>query len=68
MKNADKTNLEHILGIPQEEQVKGEAISYSQDEEKVLKAVDKEDYQAARNYWKVLKNRLKKEWLPSSWP
>ena len=39
--------LEHILGIPQEEQVKGEAISYSQDEEKVLKAVDKEDYQAA---------------------
>ena len=39
--------LEHILGLPQEEQVKGEAISYSQDEEKVLKAVDKEDYQAA---------------------
>ena len=39
--------LEHILGLTQEQQVKGEAIGYSQDEEKVLKAVDKEDYQAA---------------------
>ena len=39
--------LEHILGITPEEQTKGEAISYSQDEERVLKAVDKEDYQAA---------------------
>ncbi|MBI2211854.1 MAG: DUF1015 domain-containing protein [Deltaproteobacteria bacterium] len=39
--------LAHILGIPPEEQVQGEVISYSQDEERVLKAVDKEDYQAA---------------------
>ena len=39
--------LAHILGIPPEEQVQGDAISYSQDEERVLKAVDKEDYQAA---------------------
>ncbi len=39
--------LEHILGVTPEEQTKGEVISYSQDEEKVLKAVDKEDYQAA---------------------
>ncbi len=39
--------LEHILGVTPEEQSKGEVISYSQDEEKVLKAVDKEDYQAA---------------------
>jgi len=39
--------LAHILGIPPEEQVQGEAISYSQDEERVLRAVDKEDYQAA---------------------
>jgi len=39
--------LAHILGIPPEVQVQGEVISYSQDEERVLKAVDKEDYQAA---------------------
>lgn len=39
--------LAHILGIPPEEQVKGDVISHSQDEEKVLKAVDKGDYQAA---------------------
>lgn len=39
--------LEHILGLTPEEQVKEEVISYSQDEEKVLKAVEKEDYQAA---------------------
>lgn len=37
----------HILGVTPEEQSKGEVISYSQDEEKVLRAVDKEDYQAA---------------------
>jgi len=39
--------LEHILGVTPEEQTKGEVISYSQDDERVLKAVDKEDYQAA---------------------
>ena len=39
--------LEHILGITPEEQTKGDLISYSKDEEKVLKAVDKEDCQAA---------------------
>lgn len=39
--------LEHILGIGAEEQVKGMTIKYSQDEAKVLKAVDREDYQAA---------------------
>lgn len=39
--------LEHILGLAPEEQVKEEVMSYSQDEERVLKAVDKEDYQAA---------------------
>lgn len=39
--------LEHILGLTPEEQTRVEAISYSQDEEKVLKAVDKEDCQAA---------------------
>ena len=39
--------LEHILGLAPEEQAKGEVILYLQDEEKVLKAVDKEDYQAA---------------------
>ncbi len=39
--------LEHILDVTPEEQTNGEVISYSQDEEKVLRAVDKEDYQAA---------------------
>jgi uncharacterized protein (DUF1015 family) len=39
--------LEHILALSPEDQAKEEILSYSQDEEKVLKAVDKEDYQAA---------------------
>lgn len=39
--------LEQTLALSPEEQVKEEIISYSQDEEKVLRAVDKEDYQAA---------------------
>ncbi|HEV8342269.1 MAG TPA: DUF1015 domain-containing protein [Candidatus Binatia bacterium] len=39
--------LEHILALSPEDQIKEEIVSYSQDEEKVLKAVDKEDYQAA---------------------
>ncbi|MGH7774541.1 MAG: DUF1015 domain-containing protein [Candidatus Binatia bacterium] len=39
--------LEHILGLTSKEQTKEEVIIYSQDEEKVLRAVDKEDYQAA---------------------
>lgn len=39
--------LGHILGVPPEEQTKGDLVHYSHDEEKVLKAVDKEDYQAA---------------------
>ncbi len=39
--------LEHILGLSPVEQAKEEAISYSQDEEKALKAVEKEDTLAA---------------------
>jgi uncharacterized protein (DUF1015 family) len=39
--------LEHILGMTPDEQVKGENIRYSQDEEFVLQALEKEDYQAA---------------------
>jgi uncharacterized protein (DUF1015 family) len=39
--------LEHILGMTADEQVKGENIRYSQDEEFVLQALEKEDYQAA---------------------
>lgn len=39
--------LEHILGMPPELQERGDTIRYSQDEEVVLQAVEKEDYQAA---------------------
>ena len=39
--------LEHILGLAPEQQVSGETIRYSQDEEAVLQALEKEDYQAA---------------------
>ena len=39
--------LEHILGMSPEQQVSGETIRYSQDEEAVLQALEKEDYQAA---------------------
>src|ERR1043166_733940 len=39
--------LEHILGLSAEQQVGGETIRYSQDEEAVLQALEKEDYQAA---------------------
>jgi uncharacterized protein (DUF1015 family) len=39
--------LEHILGMTPEQQVNGETIRYSQDEEAVLQALEKEDYQAA---------------------
>ena len=39
--------LEHILGMSPEEQVGGATIRYSQDEEWVLQALEKEDYQAA---------------------
>lgn len=39
--------LEHTLGIKPEEQSGEEVIGYSQDAEKVLRAVDKEDCQAA---------------------
>ncbi|HEY3302145.1 MAG TPA: DUF1015 domain-containing protein [Candidatus Binatia bacterium] len=39
--------LDHILGIKPEDQVKEGAITYSQDEEKVLQMLDKEDYMAA---------------------
>jgi len=39
--------LEHILGMSPEEQVSGATIRYSQDEELVLQALEKEDYQAA---------------------
>ena len=39
--------LEHILGLLPEQQVSGETIRYSQDEETVLQTLEKEDYQAA---------------------
>ena len=39
--------LEHILGLSPEQQTNGETIRYSQDEEAVLQALEKEDYQAA---------------------
>jgi uncharacterized protein (DUF1015 family) len=39
--------LEHILGLIPEQQTNGETIRYSQDEEAVLQALEKEDYQAA---------------------
>ncbi len=39
--------LEHILGMSPAEQVGGTTIRYSQDDELVLQALEKEDYQAA---------------------
>jgi uncharacterized protein (DUF1015 family) len=39
--------LEHILGLSPEQQTNGDTIRYSQDEEAVLQALEKEDYQAA---------------------
>ncbi len=39
--------LEHILGLTPEQQINGETIRYSQDEDAVLQALEKEDYQAA---------------------
>ena len=39
--------LEHILGMSPEEQVSGATIRYTQDEEAVLQALEKEDFQAA---------------------
>jgi uncharacterized protein (DUF1015 family) len=39
--------LEHILGMSPEQQVSGETIRYSQDEEVVLQSLEKEDFQAA---------------------
>jgi uncharacterized protein (DUF1015 family) len=39
--------LEHILGLTPEQQTNGETIRYSQEEESVLQALEKEDYQAA---------------------
>ncbi|HET8564335.1 MAG TPA: DUF1015 domain-containing protein [Candidatus Binatia bacterium] len=39
--------LEHILGLSPEQQINGETIRYPQDEEAVLQALEKEDYQAA---------------------
>ncbi len=39
--------LEHVLGLAPEKQVSGETIRYSQDEEAVLEALEKEDFQAA---------------------
>jgi uncharacterized protein (DUF1015 family) len=39
--------LEHILGMSAEQQVSGDTIRYSQDEENVLQALEKEDFQAA---------------------
>ena len=39
--------LEHILGMSAEQQVSGETIRYAQDEDNVLQALEKEDFQAA---------------------
>ena len=39
--------LEHILGLTPDQQLNGESIRYSQDEEAVLQALEKEDFQAA---------------------
>jgi uncharacterized protein (DUF1015 family) len=39
--------LEHILGMPAEQQVSEGNIRYTQDEESALQALEKEDYQAA---------------------
>jgi plastocyanin len=39
--------LGHILGLSPEQQVSGETVYYSQDEEALLQALEKEDYQAA---------------------
>jgi uncharacterized protein (DUF1015 family) len=48
--------LENILGLTPEQQVNGETLRYSQDEEAALQALEKEDYQAA-----FLLNRPKAE-------
>lgn len=39
--------MEHILGLSAEDQVKERVMSYTQDEDKVLQAVEKEGYMAA---------------------
>ena len=39
--------LEHVLGLAPEKQASGETIRYSQDEDAVLQALEKEDFQAA---------------------
>jgi len=39
--------LEHILGLTAEQQTSADRIRYSQDEQAVLQALEKEDYQAA---------------------
>ena len=39
--------LELVLGLAPEKQMSGETIRYSQDEEAVLQALEKEDFQAA---------------------
>ena len=39
--------LEHILAMSPEQQVSGETIRYSQDEDAVLQSLEKEDFQAA---------------------
>ncbi len=39
--------LEHVLGLSPEEQINGATIRYSQDDEAVLQALEKEDFQAA---------------------
>jgi uncharacterized protein (DUF1015 family) len=39
--------LDHILGMKPDQQVNGETVRYSQDEEWVLQTLEKEDFQAA---------------------
>jgi uncharacterized protein (DUF1015 family) len=39
--------LEHILGLAPDQQLSGDNVRYSQDEDAVLQALEKEDFQAA---------------------
>lgn len=52
--------LEHILGMPAQLQETGDTIRYLQDEEQVLQALEKEDFQAA-----FILNPTKKEEVQS---
>ena len=53
--------LELVLGLAPEKQMSGQTIRYSQDEEAVLQALEKEDFQAAF----ISTHRKRKTSLPS---